>query len=43
MAILYIYILFMQINFDWLQYIPLLWCDVGLVSEVLIQMFFVVW
>ena len=34
MAILYIYILFMQINFYWLQYIPLLYCDVGLVSEL---------
>jgi hypothetical protein len=43
MEILYIYILFMQINFYWLQYIPLLGCDVGLVSEVLIQIFFVVW
>jgi len=43
MAILYIYISFMQINFYWLQYIPLLCCDVGLVSEVLIYKFIVVW
>jgi len=43
MAILYICILFMQINFYWLQYIPLLRCDVGLVPEVLIYKFFVVW
>ena len=33
----------MQINFYWLQYIPLLWCDVGLVPEVLIYKFFMVW
>ena len=43
MAILYICILFMQINFYWLQYIPLLFCDVGLVPEVLIYKLGVVW
>jgi len=30
----------MQINFNWLQYIPLLCCDVGLVPEVLIYKLF---
>ena len=34
MAILYIYILLSKINSYWLQYIPLLCCDVGLVSEL---------
>ena len=34
MTIMYIYILLMKINFHWLQYIPLLCCDVGLVSEL---------